>query len=162
MKKCTNCGLENLDEATRCETCNMELTATVPETHQPQPTTPLDERRFWDRMNLRQFAVFFMRLQAVWLLFYAVVELTHIPLYVGTSYTGGLYIHPGARLGFFLLLLRIILYVATALAVIQYADRLVSWLVRDWVRNQSAGGPTAPANPVPPVPGAENNPKSAT
>jgi hypothetical protein len=134
MKKCNYCGLENSDEATQCVTCHTDLA--VPTSGAPQPqtrsVTSLDEQHFWERMTFRQFAALFLRLQAIWLLWYAVLDLTYIPSYIGRTYAGGLYFSPGA----FRWILRIVLHVAAAVAVIQYADRILSWLVRDWIRNQ--------------------------
>jgi hypothetical protein len=63
-------------------------------------------------------------------------------MYIGRSYEGGVYISPGERFSFFLLVLRILLHVVAAVAVIQYADRLLSWLVRDWIRSQPPNPPT--------------------
>ena len=105
--------------------------------------TPLEEQRFWERMTFRQFAALFLRLQALWLLWYAAVDLTYLPGYVGRSYAGGFILIPGGLR----LILRIVMHVAAALAVIQYADRILSWLVRDWIRNQPPD--TAPGDPKP-------------
>jgi hypothetical protein len=135
MKTCGYCGTENPDEATRCATCLTELVAPAsaavppPET---KPVTPLEEQRFWERMTFRQFAALFLRLQALWLLWYAVLDLTYLPQYFGRSYVGGIYLLPGA----FRFIVRLLAHVAAAVAVIQYADRILSWLVRDWIRNQ--------------------------
>jgi len=162
MKKCPYCGLENPDESIQCVTCHTDLvTPTSPPIPQPvtNPVTPLDEQRFWERMTFRQFAALFLRLQAIWLLWYAVIDLTYIPAYVGRSYTDGIYVSPGASR----LMLRIILHVAAAIAVIQYADRILSWLVRDWFRNQpppdNSLQPTAAAPSASDEPG---NPKAGS
>jgi hypothetical protein len=84
MKKCTYCGLENPDEAVMCSTCHTEFVAPS----QPSPPLPSDEhvispeeQRFWERMTFRQFAILIVRLQAVWLLFYAVIDATYLPGY---------------------------------------------------------------------------------
>ena len=159
MKKCSYCGFENPDEATQCVTCHTDL-VTPASSAMPQPetkpVTPLDEQRFWERMTFRQFAALFLRLQAVWLLWYAALDLIYIPGYVGWSYAGGIYLSPGA----FRLILRIILHVAAAVAVIQYADRILSWLVRDWIRNQPPNTALAPTAAVPSVSDVSCNPKS--
>jgi hypothetical protein len=143
MKKCSYCGLENSDEATHCVTCQTDLNPPPKSTALPaRPVTPLDEQRFWERMTFRQFAALFLRLQALWLLWYAALDLIYIPEYVGHSYTGGIYLTAGA----YRWILRLILHVAAAIAVIQYAEKIISWLVRDWIRNQpSETTPEPPA-----------------
>jgi hypothetical protein len=35
-----------------------------------------------------------------------------------------------------LLILRILLHVAAAVALIQFAEKIVSWFIKDWIRNQ--------------------------
>ena len=144
MKKCSCCGFENLDEAAQCAGCHAALTAPTGDPPRTKLVTAQDEARFWERMTFRQFAALWLRLQAIWLLFYAATDLTHIPVYIGRSYEGGIYINPGERLGFFLLVLRIILHVIAAVDVIQYADRVLSWLVRDWIRNQPSNPSSEP------------------
>jgi hypothetical protein len=89
-------------------------------------------------MTFRQFTILFLRLQAVWLLFYAAIDVTYLPPYFirlneVSSYSAR---SPQLGLGFFLALLRIILHVAAALAVIQYSERVVSWFARDWIPTQ--------------------------
>lgn len=161
MKKCNYCGLENSDAATQCVTCQTDLTepAAIPSRPQPRPVTPLEEQRFWERMTFRQFAALFLRLQAIWLLFYAALDLTYFPGYIGRSFEGGFYI-TGVRLNFFLMVLRIILHVAAAVAIIQYADRLLSWLVRDWIRNQPPINTTQKPAAAPSVSNVPGSPKS--
>jgi hypothetical protein len=92
-----------------------------------------EERHFWERMTFRQFAILTVRLQAVWLLFYAVIDLTYLPRYLtrvrGTSSYSPLYTQ--MSLDTFLAIVRIILHVAAAVALIQYAERALSWLVKD-------------------------------
>ena len=133
MKKCGYCGLENSDEATHCATCQTYLTTPrSTDTPPTKPVTALDEQRFWERMTFKQFVALFLRLQAVWLLWYAAIDLTYLPGYVGRSFTGELSLGPGG----FRLIIRIILHVAAAVAVIRHAERILSWLVRDWIRNQ--------------------------
>jgi hypothetical protein len=101
-----------------------------------------EERRFWEQMTFRQFTILFLRLQAVWLLFYAAIDVTYLPPYFArlngaSSYSAS---SSGARLGFFLALLRVILHVVAALAVIQYSERVVSWFARDWIPKQPERG----------------------
>jgi hypothetical protein len=141
MKKCSYCGLENPDEATQCMTCLTDLVAPSASGQSGAKTesgmSP-EEQRFWQRMTFRQFTILFLRLQAVWLLFNAAVELTYLPLYFPRNYGVSSYSarYSGLPLSFFLMLLRIILHVAAALAVVQYSERIVSWFARDWIPTQ--------------------------
>ncbi len=159
MKKCSYCGFENSDDATQCVTCHTDLAAPTSSAI-PQPetklVTPLDEQRFWERMTFRQFAALFLRLQAVWLLWYAALDLIYLLGYVGRSYAGGVYLAPGG----FRLILRIVLHVVAAVAVIQYADRILSWLVRDWIRNQSPNKSLQPTAAAPSASDEPGNPKA--
>lgn len=153
MKECPNCGLENDDAASLCATCHTALPA-------PSECAPIDagakhtvspqELRFWERMTFRQFAVLLIRLQAVWLLFYVAVDLTYLPRYLSRWLEGSSYsaVSIELRRELALAVFRIVLHVGAALALIQYAERLLSWLVKDWVAKQ-------PPNPSPePTPAA--------
>ena len=122
MKKCVNCGFESADEAVRCPTCSTDtFTSTSPEAlgHIISP----EEQRFWERMTFRQFAVFIIRLQALWLLFSSVIEATHLLPYLMAHQRFSTY--P------FLILLRGALYLAFAIICLRYAERIVSWFVKD-------------------------------
>ena len=136
MKKCTYCGLENSDEAVQCVTCHTSLT-TPSQATKPQPSSEYvispAEQHFWERMTFRQFAILMIRLQALWLLFYAVVDITYLSRYVSFSSTVSSYsaLSPEARFDLLMLILRIIMHVAAAVALIQHAERVLSWLVKD-------------------------------
>ena len=98
-----------------------------------EPVMSPEEQCFWERMTFRQFTVIFLRLQAVWLLFDAVVAVTYLPPYFrGLTDSAG----PDFRLGFLMALLRIILHVAAALAIVRYSERVVSWFAKDWTTKQ--------------------------
>lgn len=99
-----------------------------------------EERRFWERMTFRQFAILMVRLQAVWFLFYAVLDVTYLPRYFprprgSSSYYSSLYAQ--MSLDQFLAIFRIILNAAAAVALIQCAERVLSWLVKDSVLKQT-------------------------
>ena len=122
MKKCVNCGFESPDEAISCPSCSTDtFTSASPEAlgHIISP----EEQRFWERMTFRQFAVFLIRLQVLWLIFYTVMEATYLLPYLmpGSHFT---------RYAF-LILLRGALYLALAIICLRYADRIVSWFVKD-------------------------------
>ncbi len=138
MKKCPYCGLENPDDALICRTCHTELV--TPPASQPEPVREYlmspEERSFWERMTFRQFAIVMIRLQAVWLLFTATVHVVDLARYFPTSGAFSLQarLTPAGKLELFLLVLRIAIYVAAAVAVIQYAERLLGWLVKDYIQ----------------------------
>ncbi len=93
------------------------------------------EIRFWERMTFRQFAVLMIRLQALWLLFNAAIDLTYLPRYLSRWLEGSSYSVVSIELKreLALAIFRIVLHVVAALLVIQHAERLLSWLVKDWV-----------------------------
>ena len=137
MTKCTYCGFENPNNAAQCESCHTALIAqsppTLPKPNNEHLLSP-EERSFWERMTFRQFAILMVRLQAVWFLFYAVIDVTYLPRYFprprGTSsYYSPLYTQ--MSLDQFLAIFRIILNVAAAVALIQCAERVIRWLVKD-------------------------------
>jgi hypothetical protein len=134
MKKCNYCGFENPNEAVQCVTCHTPLV--VPsQTAQPEPSGEYvispEEKCFWERMTFRQFAILMIRLQAVWLLFYAVIDATYLPRYFSLSSRSPLYTQISFTV--FLAILRIILHVAVAVALIQHAERVLGWLVKDCI-----------------------------
>ena len=139
MKKCTYCGLENPDEAIMCSTCHTEFVTASPPS--PGPPVALDyemsweEKRFWERMTFRQFAVVIVRLQALWLFFYAVLDITYLPRFAIGMYRASSYfaLTPEYRLEMVLAVLRILMNVAAGLALIMYTERILSWLVKDSV-----------------------------
>ena|SRR5882672_7365084 len=136
MKKCTYCGVENPDDAQKCGTCHTALVVPSEPTH-PEPSGEFvispEEQGFWARMTFRQFAILMIKLQAVWMLFYALVDATYLSRYFSFSSTVSSYsaLSPGARLDLLMLVLRIIMHVAAAVALIQHAERVLSWLVKD-------------------------------
>jgi len=152
MKKCPYCGLQNDDAASQCVTCHTAL-ATAPESAvtdaRPEYMVSPQEIRFWERMTFRQFAVLMIRLQALWLLFNAAVDVTYLPRYLSRWFEGSSYsvVSTELKRELALAIFRIVLHVVAALLVIQHAERLLSWLVKDWVANPSfnrVGGRVSP------------------
>jgi hypothetical protein len=122
MKKCVNCGFESADEAISCPSCSSDtFTSTSPEAlgHIISP----EEKRFWERMTFRQFAVFVIRLQALWFIFEAINYLTYLTDYLTRS--------PHFTRYAWTIVLRALLHFAMAVICIRYADRIVSWFVKD-------------------------------
>jgi hypothetical protein len=122
MKKCANCGLESPNEMISCPACSTDtFVSSSPEAlgHIISP----EEQRFWERMTFRQFAIFLIRLQALWFIFSGVVNATYLLEYLMpythfTRYS-------------FLIVLRVVLHFAFAIICLRYADRIVSWFAKD-------------------------------
>ena len=74
-------------------------------------------------MTFRQFAVFLIRLQALWFIFEAINYATYLVEYLTPNVHFTRYAY--------LIVLRIVLHVALAIICIRYADRIVSWFVKD-------------------------------
>ena len=69
------------------------------------------------------------------------VDLTYLPRYVpwrSAMFAYGSGLSSAAKLDLFLLILRIIMNVAAAVALVQHAEKLLSWLVKDSVSKKPA------------------------
>jgi hypothetical protein len=136
MKKCPYCGLENTDDSMQCVTCHTPLVSAPPELTGAwvEYAISVQEHRYWERMTFRQFGALMLRAQAIWLLFYAVVELPALVRYVLLWMESSRYgAAPGLNRELALVILRIAMYLAAAVLIFQHAERVLSWLVRDWV-----------------------------
>jgi hypothetical protein len=98
-------------------------------------------------MTVRQFAVFYVRFQALEMIFSAFINTTHLPGYIRRYHAASPYsqLFSEARLEAFLAVLRIILDVAAAVALIQYADRIIDWTMKDLIPTLRSDPPTKPA-----------------
>ena len=124
MKKCVNCGFECNDEVLNCPSCSAEtFVSSSPEAlgHIISP----EEQSFWERMTFRQFAVFTIRLQALYFIVDAINYATYLLDYFSSPVHFTRYEY--------LTVLRIGLHVALAIFCIRYADQIVSWFVKDIV-----------------------------
>jgi hypothetical protein len=142
MKRCKYCGKEYPDEMSVCpidqntlQPTNEIGIAVSQAIKAPQKSMTVQERRFWEQMTFKQFAIILIRIQALWLLFYAFIDATYIPgyftgLYGVTSWTA---LSHGDRIRFVLLLFHIVLRIAAAVLLIQKAERILGWLVRDYI-----------------------------
>jgi hypothetical protein len=137
MKKCANCGFENPDDETNCKSCSTDtFVGSSPEAAGGNIISP-EEQHFWERMTFRQFAIFFIRFEAIWFLAYAIDEATYLP-----SFFAGLHravsdlAYSSERNAIFWAFVRIVWHVAASIACIRYADRIASWLVRDVIPRQ--------------------------
>lgn len=131
MKKCANCGFECNDEMLSCPSCSSGTFVTTSSEALGHIISP-EEQRFWERMTFRQFAVFLIRLQALWLFFAAIIDAIYSLEYLAppahfTRYT-------------FYIIVRLVVHLALAIICIRYADRIVSWFVKDII-------PKLPPNP---------------
>ena len=128
MKKCANCGLDCSDETINCPACSTDTFVSATPQAFGHTISPA-EARFWEQMTFRQFAIFIIRLQAIWFLFYAVDVATYLPSYFARLHET--FASPDVRRAFVLALFRVLWHVAGAVVCIRYADRIVSWFVRD-------------------------------
>jgi hypothetical protein len=102
-------------------------------------------------------------LQALWFLFWAVETATYLPGYFSRLHqiSSGSSLYSEQRLSLFFAVLRVILYGAAALALIQYAERVVGWLVRDLIPKQPPNTALEPTAAAPSVSDAPSNPKAS-
>ena len=128
MKKCANCGFECHDDMLSCPSCSSDAFVTTSPEALGHIISP-EEQRFWERMTFRQFAVFLIRLQALWFISTAVIDVTYLLEYLVpdvhfTRYT-------------FYIMVRVVVHIALAIICISYADRIVSWFVKDIIPKPS-------------------------
>lgn len=154
MKKCPYCGKQYPDAV---EVCPADLQRLLPQDDMISPGRPLplrhptsaEEARFWERMSFRQLAILFIRLQALWFVFYAIVDLLYlVPYFRHPSYASA-WLRRTEILSLFLSILRIIMYFVAALLCIQYAEKILGWLVRNMVPRRL--GPLPKTEPVKPL-----------
>jgi hypothetical protein len=122
MKKCANCGFESPDEAMSCPSCSTDtFISTSPEAlgHIISP----EEQQFWERMTFRQFAIFLIRLQALWLFFNAAIDASYLTDYLIPR----VHFTPHANM----IVVRVALHVALGIICLRYADRIISGFVKD-------------------------------
>jgi hypothetical protein len=102
-----------------------------------------EEKRFWERMTFREFAILFIRLQAIWMFFYAIINMTYLPGYftriIHSSSSYG--VPEEVKRNLFLMLLRIALHIVAGVLAVQKAEAIVSWFVKDMVRQEPADRP---------------------
>src|SRR5690348_14043108 len=122
MKRCTYCGKECPDNLEVCPIdgnllrvvgeaqISRPLSDGIQKSHAISPA----EQRFWERVTFREFAILIVRLQALWVLFPVVVELTYLPGYLSTIFPARRFdvLPPDMKHTFYLALLRIALRVA--------------------------------------------------
>jgi hypothetical protein len=125
MKKCANCGLESPDEALSCPSCSTDSFVTSSPEALGHIISPA-EQSFWERMTFRHFAVFFIRLQAFWLFFYAIIDASYLVEYLSPEPPHFIF-----TLRAKMIVVRVAMHVALAIFCIRYADRIVSWFVKD-------------------------------
>jgi hypothetical protein len=92
------------------------------------------ERTLWQQMSFREFFILMLRLQALWLLFNAAMDLTFLIPYLAHMFTAA----SGLKPDLFWPVMRVILRVAAAFALIQQAGRIATWFVKDWLSGRPA------------------------
>jgi hypothetical protein len=132
MKKCANCDFDNSDDATNCQSCNTEtFVASSPAAIGGHNISP-EEQRFWQRMTLRKFTILFIRIEGLFFLAYAIDEATYLPGYFRHLHNAvNEAVIADERSTIFWVLFRVFWHVAAVIAIIRYADRIASWLVKD-------------------------------
>lgn len=80
------------------------------------------------------------------MLFNGAIETTYLPRYITRvgSYARWTSMAADAKVDLALMIMRILIHVAAAFALIIYAERLLSWLVKDSVRETAAAPETPP------------------
>src|SRR5579883_1456893 len=90
MKRCSYCGKEYADAMNVCPADGSPLQSTEQTASPKSPVSANvatrdeispEEKQLWERMNFRQFAILMIRLQAVWLLFDAAMQIPYILRY---------------------------------------------------------------------------------
>jgi hypothetical protein len=97
-------------------------------------------------MTFRQFAILIVRLQAVWFVVYALIEATYLPGYFARARVA----YSLMNSALFFAILRMILHVAAAIALIAHAERVLSWLVKDSIPKAPADKEAQPTASAPP------------
>ena len=108
------------------------------------------EQRFWEKMSFRQFAVLFVRLQAIWMVLDGVLSAVTLQTYFSRMHDifSDFGNHSEAKHAFFWALFRVLWHAAGAIICIRYADRIVSWLIKNLIPKH----PTSPTGPESPAP----------
>jgi hypothetical protein len=156
MKKCTYCGLENPDEAAMCSTCHTEFGTESPPTLDPpfsrEYVMSPEEQRFWEMVTFRKILIVIMRILGLWLLFSAALQATLlVPTLITLAQIES--VSPMAsryNSEFVLAIVRLFCYVAAGLALLNYTEKLLGWLVKDLVSKPATDTPPPSAAVAPP------------
>jgi len=144
MKHCPYCGKEHPDDLEFCPVDNQPLqqvekeqTAKPSLVKAPEYRISAEEQRFWKRMTFRQFAVVMIRLQAFWLFLNAAIDVVYLPRYITfhSMFSRSEWIVSTRELC--TLLLRILVNVGAGVLIIQKAEKLLSWIIKDLVSEQA-------------------------
>lgn len=147
MKRCTYCGAEYPDDAEVCVTDGYRLPE-PPGVEKIAPPiiesevrlkkdTSAEEQKVWDKMTFQRFAILFIRIEALWLLLYVIFDSTYLVRNFIKLVQSSHYMAEQIRIDIFWEMLRILLHVAAAVFLIQKAEKILSWLVKDWVAEES-------------------------
>jgi len=89
-------------------------------------------------MTFRQFAVVMIRLQAFWLFLNAAIDLIYLPRYITFYSTFSRSEWIVSKRELYTLLLRILIDLGAGVLIIQKAEKILSWVVKDLVSEQEA------------------------
>lgn len=98
-----------------------------------------EEQRFWDRMTFRQFAILIIRLQSLWLFLNAILDATYLTRYLNLSTTLTTFsaLTSYGKREFIMLVVRVLINLSAGIVLIQKAEKVLSWMVKDYVGQPS-------------------------
>lgn len=90
-------------------------------------------------MTFRQFAILMIRLQALWLFFYGLLDATYLTRYLGVVSRSSVFMALSSyeKREFLMLVARILFHFVSGLLLIQKTEKILSWLVKDYVAELS-------------------------
>ncbi len=94
-------------------------------------------------MTFRHFAIFFIRVQSVWLFFYGIIDATYLVEYWAPNYPHFIF-----ALRAKMIVVRVAMYFAAGIYCLRYADRIVSWFVKDIIPKLPLNTTVTPTNTV--------------
>jgi multisubunit Na+/H+ antiporter MnhG subunit len=95
--------------------------------------TPSEKPQPRKAVTLKHFVVAIIRLQSLWMFFYAAYGATYLPSYFknvhyATQYTAS---YTEAKFSLFMELLRIMMHIVAGILIIQYTAPLLNYLLKD-------------------------------
>jgi hypothetical protein len=135
MKNCLQCGLDHPDDAARCRACGLATFVSSSPDATGGYNISHTEQLYWEHMTFRQFAVLFIRIEALWFIFHGVSGLTYLVSRLTRSQESDFLPLAVSAFDLYTLLaaLRPLLFFAAAAICLKYPERMVSWLTKDLI-----------------------------